>query len=152
MTVRHPLHPPLVHFPLALLATSWMFDLAAVLAHAPVFWTIAFWNVALGLSIGTLAAVAGLVDSARVPADAPAAPLVNRHMLVELGALAVYGMVLFVRGGAGEPHGAARVATLALEGVGSALVLFGGWLGGEMVYRHGVGRVEPRALPREQVR
>jgi uncharacterized membrane protein len=142
--MRHPLHAALVHFPMALLGTSLAFDGAGLVTGAPTWWTISFWNLALGLALGLLAGVTGFIDSLRVPEDAPAAPVVARHMLVVLAGLSCYGLALVVRGGTGAPVGTARVGTLALEALGLVSLLVAGWLGGELVYRHGVGQLEER--------
>lgn len=142
---RYPLHPPLVHFPLALLATSLPFDLVGVLRHENLWWTIAFWNIAGGLAIGLVTASAGLIDSARVPEQSPASSVLSRHMICMLAALGCYGVALIVRAGTGVPAGSALPITLALEALGLVLLLLGGYLGGELVYRHGIGRIEPAA-------
>jgi uncharacterized membrane protein len=138
--MRHPLHAAFVHFPLALLGTSLGFDLAGVVLEDPVFWTVAFWNISLGLSVSVLTVATGLGDSRRVSEQSPAWSTTVRHLLVMLGALSCYGLALVIRRGSGTPVGYALPATLAAEGVGLALLAFGGWLGGELVYRHGVGR------------
>ena len=138
---RPPLHAAFVHFPIALLGTSLVFDGAALVLGAPLGWTIAFWNLALGLAISVVTATTGLVDSLRVAPEAAAATVVTRHMLVVLSALTCYGAALLVRGGAQVPTGSACLGTLALELGGLVLLLVGGWLGGELVYRHGVGHV-----------
>jgi uncharacterized membrane protein len=138
--MRHPVHAAFVHFPLALLGTSVGFDAAALAGAGAVFWTIAFWNIALGLVLALATVVSGSVDSAAVPSESSASAVVTRHLVVMLAALGCYGAALAVRGGSAAPVGHAVPATLALEGVGLALLLFGGWLGGELVYRHGVGR------------
>ena len=145
--MRHPLHAAFVHFPVALLGTSLAFDLAGLVLDNPVFWTLAFWNIALGLSVSLLTVATGLADSRSVPAQSEAWNTMFRHLLVMLGALCCYGGSLLVRHGAGAPVGYALPATLALEGVGLALLAFGGWLGGELVYRHGVGRAPAKAMP-----
>jgi uncharacterized membrane protein len=64
-------------------------------------------------------------------------------MLCVLIALGCYGAALLVRGGPDSPRGSALVITLAIEALGLGLLLLGGYLGGELVYRHGVGRIEP---------
>ena len=137
---RHPLHAPFVHFPVALLGTSLLFDVVGLVRGEALWWAIAFWNVALGLCVGGVTAATGFADSLRIAPDSPASPVLTRHMLVVLAALSCYGAALLVRDGAGPPVGASRLATLGLEGVGLVLLLLAGWLGGEMVYRHGVGR------------
>ncbi len=138
---RHPLHAPLVHFPLALLGTSLVFDVVGIVRGEALWWAIGFWNVALGLTVSVATAVTGFVDSLRVVPDSPASPIVTRHMLSVLTSLSCYGAAMFVRGGPGAATGLTRSATLALEAVGFVLLMLAGWLGGEMVYRHGVGRM-----------
>jgi uncharacterized membrane protein len=140
--MRHPLHTAFVHFPLALLGTSLVFDVVGLLRDDPLWWSIAFWNIALGLAIGVLTATTGFIDSLKVPADSPASPLVTRHMVAVATALTCYGASIWARGGAGAPEGLVLAAALALEGLGLVLLLLGGYWGGEMVYRHGVGRVD----------
>ena len=139
--MRHPLHAAFVHFPVALLGTSLAFDVAGVLRGSSLFWAVAFWNIALGLSIGLVTIVTGLLDSTRVPLTYAASATTTRHMVVMLSALSCYGLALLARGGAGAPNGGGLAATFALEAAGLALLAFGGWLGGELVYRHGVGRI-----------
>lgn len=141
---RYPLHPAVVHFPLALLATSLGFDLVGLVTHEGLWWAIAFWNIAAGLALGVVAATAGLIDSARVTGDSPASRVLNRHQLCMLAALGCYGGALLVRAGAGAPTGSRLAGTLAIEAVGLGLLLLGGYLGGELVYRHGVGHIQPR--------
>ena len=46
----HPLHATLVHLPLGALVSVLVWDLAALLGAGPVFWTLAFWSLALGLA------------------------------------------------------------------------------------------------------
>ena len=137
--MRHPLHTAFVHFPLALLGTSLAFDLAAVLRASSVFWAVSFWNICLGLALSVVTLATGLLDSARVTLGAAASAIMTRHMVVMLSALSCYGLALFARGGPSAPAGAAFAASLGSEVLGLALLAFGGWLGGELVYRHGVG-------------
>jgi uncharacterized membrane protein len=143
--MRHPLHAAFVHFPLALLGTSLAFDGTAMFRGTSVFWAVSFWNIALGLALSLITAATGLFDSARAPLSSAASATVTRHMIAVSSGLSCYGLALFARGGASVPTGKALVATLALEVLGFALLALGGWLGGELVYRHGVGRASEKS-------
>jgi uncharacterized membrane protein len=138
--MRGPLHPPFVHFPIALLGTSLLFDAGGLYTAAASWWTLSFWNIALGLAIAVITMSTGFVDYLRVDEASPAQPTLTRHMTAVFVALSCYGGALAVRGGTGAPSGGVRLASLALEALGLVSLLVGGWLGGELVYRHGVGR------------
>ncbi|HMI93678.1 MAG TPA: DUF2231 domain-containing protein [Polyangiales bacterium] len=143
----HPLHTVFVHFPIALLGTSLAFDLLGLARDEASWWAISYWNIALGLAVSVITMVTGLIDSMRVPQDSPAAAIVTRHMIAMLAALSCYGAALAFRPVGRPPTAGALVATLALEGVGLGLLLLGGFLGGELVYRHGVGVAKPGGSP-----
>jgi uncharacterized membrane protein len=136
----HPLHPALVHFPLALLLTATLADLAGVAAACPAP-RFAALLIALGLAAALPTMAAGLWDFRRL--DETQVPHALRHM----GAVAVawlgYGVALYLRR---DTLVSGIEPPLASVGVGlvSAVVLgFGGWLGGELVYRYGAGRNAP---------
>jgi uncharacterized membrane protein len=135
--MRHPLHPALVHFPVA----CW--TLATVGDFASLFWGEAAWRPAgLLLAAGTLLAVpamlAGMLELAQVPPGGNAIKDVYRHMAAMLLALTLYGVALLLR----LDHlglTAPGAAILALEATGFLAVAVGGWLGGNLVYQHGIG-------------
>jgi len=135
----HPIHTVFVHFPIALLGTSLAFDLLGLARNDALWWAIAYWNIALGLAVSVITVSTGLIDSTRVPQGSPAAAIVTRHLIAMLAALSCYGAALAIRPVGQAPTAAGLVATLALEGVGLGLLLLGGFLGGELVYQHGVG-------------
>jgi uncharacterized membrane protein len=134
----HPIHPAVVHFPLGLLLTSSIVDLASHggLWPEPRF---AAWLMASGLIAAVVAMAAGLYDFRRLTADQ--VPHALRHMGTVAVAVIGYAAALYLRreslSGAVEPPMASSGVALA-----SALVLsLGGWLGGELVYRYGAGRI-----------
>jgi uncharacterized membrane protein len=138
--MAHPIHPALVHFPLGLLLTATLADLA---------WLTVAWPeprfaallIALGLTAALPAMAAGLYDFARL--DEAQVPRALRHMGVVAVAWLGYAVALYLRRDALASAAEASLASIAV-GLASAGVLgFGGWLGGELVYRYGVGRIAP---------
>nr|WP_166177771.1 DUF2231 domain-containing protein [Altererythrobacter segetis] len=135
----HPIHPALVHFPLGLLLTATIVDLA----HWAGLWTepyFAAWLMAAGLIAALPAMAAGLYDFAKL--DEAVVPHALRHM----GAMALswlgYAVALYLRRDGLIAAADPSTASLAMS-VASALVLgLGGWLGGELVYRYGAGRID----------
>jgi uncharacterized membrane protein len=137
----HPLHPALVHFPMGLLPLS-------VLADLLVFWTkqtfweqFSFWILAAGLAAAVPTLLTGFLDFLAIPEqEEPAARTAQTHMMVILSALTSFGLSLFFRL---EPSVSnQKVWAFCLSLLGLILLLWGGWLGGELVFKHGIGRVE----------
>ena len=134
----HPIHPAVVHFPLGLLLTS----TAADLAHLAGVWPeprFAAWLVVWGLAGGLVAMAAGLIDFRRLTDRQ--APHALRHMATFAVAWMGYVVALYLRrdvlAGAAEPP----IASVVVAVLSAAVLAFGGWLGGELVYRYGAGRL-----------
>lgn len=134
---RHPLHPALVHFPIAcwsLAVTTdvsglWLGDLA---------WRWSSGLFAVGCITALVAMLAGLIELSRVP-DGIAMRIAYWHMGAMLLASIFFSVRLFLRledMHALEPN----VISLLLDAAGFACLILGGWLGGTLVYQHGVGR------------
>jgi uncharacterized membrane protein len=69
-------------------------------------------------------------------------------MLVMITATLPYIGSVVVRGGTGAPEGGTLALAVALNVIGLALLLLGGWLGGELVSRYGLGTAaEARTTP-----
>lgn len=139
----HPAHAALVHAPMGLLAAAPLWDVLGAVRAEPTFFAIAFWSTALGVASALLAAVAGFVDLASLEGGSPAEKIALRHMTVMLVAVSLSGATLVFRGPGGAPSGAALVATLCCGTAGLVALLLGGFLGGELVFRHGIGQVPP---------
>jgi len=133
-----PMHPPLVHVPLATMVTLPLWDALGILRGEPIWWEVGFWTLALGLSIGSLAAVAGFLDYTRLPAGDPAVRTATRHLVAMLSGVGLFLLRLILQGRPGVPEQDARLL-LAVSLVGALVVTVGGFLGGRLVYRHGVG-------------
>ena len=132
----HPLHPAIVHFPIALLLSATVADLAwlAGVSHDAHFGTVL---MAAGLVMGLVAMGAGLADFAKL--EDAVVPHALRHIAAVGLAWLGYAIALYLR--RDSLFGAADLgsATLAASLVGALLLSVGGWLGGRLVYSFGAG-------------
>lgn len=128
----HPVHPITVHAPFGLLVGANGLDVATWLGLAPWTGDASWWLLAAGLAGATVAVTAGLIDYVAIPKGHPAGSTANLHLGLIACALSAYGVSLALRGDASS-------AAAVVGAVGLALLLAGGWAGGEMVYGHGIG-------------
>jgi uncharacterized membrane protein len=135
----HPVHPALVHFPIALLVLVPLGDVAALLTGWPALWAGAFYCLLAGLVTGLVASVPGFVDYLGLPRDAAVERTALRHLGLVLVALALAAVGAIVRGGHGPLDGARAGATLGLSLATLIPLLAGSYFGGSLVFRHGVG-------------
>lgn len=134
----HPVHPALVHVPIGLWVAVVVWDALAWLSPDPLWWQLGYWCLALGLLAALPAIFAGLLDYLGLARDDPALDAATAHMLVMLTATAAFaaGWLLRARVGAAA---APPVWAFASEIGGVLLLALGGWLGGTLVYRYGLG-------------
>jgi uncharacterized membrane protein len=137
----HPLHPAIVHFPIGLLLSATIADVAWVagLSSDP---RLAALLMAGGLVMALVAMGAGLVDFARL--DQAVVPHAVRHMAAVGTAWLGYGIALYLRREVLTGGTALGTASLALSMASAAVLALGGWLGGRLVYTFGAG-VSPDA-------
>jgi uncharacterized membrane protein len=135
----HPLHPALVHFPVALWTASLAAD-GAALATGAAFWgQAAWWCLVAGLGAAALAATAGFVDYSLLPPKHAGFRTATAHMLAMSFSASLFLVSALLRGG---PGSAAGLGAVICSGLGFLALVAGGWLGGTLVYRFGVA-VEP---------
>src|SRR3712207_5159935 len=135
----HPIHPILIPFPLGLLTTSVVFDVVYMLTGDGKWSEISFWMIAAGVIEGLGAAVFGLIDRLAIPSGTRAKPVGLWHGAVNVVVVTLFSISWLLRLDApGEPG--IFPIVLSFEGVG--LASLGGWLGGELVDRLGVGVAE----------
>lgn len=134
-----PLHVPshalVIHFPAALLPTSFAVDLVGRAAPGLVPGGTAAVLLVLGLAGGLVAAGTGLLDWAEM-IPGPRRARVTRHLLVQVAAIAAFALSLAARWPAFDPP--APAAALVLSLAGTAFLFVGDHLGGLLVYRDGM--------------
>jgi uncharacterized membrane protein len=132
----HPLHPILIVFPLGLLLTAAAFDIV-YLSTGRDYWTIiSFRMMWAGVLVGALAALAGAIDWLSIPMGTRAKWIGGVHGLANLLALVLFGVATAAR--SADPTNP-TVLNHVMIFLAAGLLLFGGWLGGELVDRLGVG-------------
>lgn len=142
----HPLHPVLCHLPIGAWGASAVWDALALLGQGSHFWDFSRASIALGLLAAVPAAVTGFVDYLALPNDHPAEKTATLHLLVMSSTVCVYLASLLARGTEMSAAGPGPGLALALSALGLLLLGVGGWLGGELVYRHAVGIKSPETM------
>jgi uncharacterized membrane protein len=133
----HAVHPMLIVFPLGLLATAVAFDVVALVQNDRSWYLISFWMITAGIIGGLLAAVFGLIDWMAIPAATRAKRIGLLHGGTNVLVVLLFIGSWFLR--RANDQMVPSQAALVLSFVAVILALFGGWLGGELVDRLGVG-------------
>lgn len=134
----HPLHPMLVAFPLGLFVTSLAFDIIHLWKGEELWANLAFYDLAAGLIGAVAAAIPGFIDYVWLTGE-KVLPLAHWHFGVNLALIGVYAIDFWLRTESGQSTlGTFRFAPFLLSTLGLLLLTLSGWLGGELVYVHGV--------------
>ena len=132
----HPIHPAIVHFPIGLLLSATLADLAWISGLTGDVHVGAVM-MAGGLCGGLLAMGAGMVDFARL--DAKVVPHALRHMTVVGAAWLGYAVALYLRRDVFAGGDSVTMLSIWIGLFSAALLALGGWLGGRLVYTFGAG-------------
>ena len=132
----HPIHPMLIPFPIAFFVSTFVCDLVFWQGGNPAWATAASWLLGAGLVMAALAAVMGLIDvlgEERIRALNDAWLHAGGNVIVVL--IELYNF--FIRYQQGP---AAVIPTgLVLSLIVVLTLLFTGWKGWGMIYKHHVG-------------
>ena len=136
----HPIHPMLIPFPLALWTTSFVVDLLFYFLRQPNLLVIAKFLLAAGCLVAVAAAIAGFIDWLAIESG-EVKKVANWHARLNVIALIVFTISLFLRMGKySELVGRRLTIPFLLSLVGVILIAISGWLGGELVFKYGVGQ------------
>lgn len=140
----HPIHQMLIPIPFGLFVTGVLLDVVARFVDVSALTIVSFWNLAIGIGAGVLAAIFGVIDFTAIPKGTRARRVGVLHAVFNTVVLVLLTIAVVQR--AGEQF--YRPADLAFGLEIAALLIAGvaGWLGGELVDTLGIG-VEPDAHP-----
>jgi uncharacterized membrane protein len=136
----HPIHPMLVPIPIGL----WIFSLVSDLVHVgggtAAWGTVALFTMGGGIVGALAAALFGFIDMLSLPPGPRKTALV--HMAINLAVVALFVLNFWLRLHTESPE-PGKLIWLSIIAIG--LLVISGWLGGKLVYEHGVG-VDTKAL------
>ena len=144
----HPIHPMIIPFPIALWVFSLIADLIYLWGGNPLWRDyIAFYTLLGGIIGGAAAAVPGVIDWLSLK-DREVVKIANWHARLNVIALLIFAASFYLRttSGSGLVSGNYSIP-FGLSVLGVILIAISGWLGGEMVFKHGVA-VDQQSIPR----
>jgi uncharacterized membrane protein len=134
---KHPIHPMLVTVPIGLWVMSLVCDLVRASGSANANWGIvALYTMVGGIAGALVAAIPGIIDMLSLRGGLKRIALT--HMGINLTVVALYAVNVWMRTKGGDADNAMWLSVLTI-----ALLLVSGWLGGKMVYVHGVAVETP---------
>lgn len=133
----HPLHPMLVHFPIAFWSFAAFSDGLALLGLADT-WEYGWPLLALGLVTAMPAMIVGFIDLAALRDAAERDGQLHMYLMGSAWMIFLIALILRLENGTPLPSPQNISGGLSLLGMGVMVV--GGWYGGQLVYTHGAGR------------
>jgi uncharacterized membrane protein len=134
----HPIHPMLVSFPIVLFIGTLVADIVFV-STSNSMWAIGSrYLLGVGIIMAALAAIAGLTDfmgDDRIRRSSDAL----KHMLANVTAVVLEIVNFFIRL---NSDSAIRGTGIILSAIVVLILIYSGWKGGDLVYRHGIGVID----------
>lgn len=135
--MRMPLHPMVVHFPVAAWSLATIGDVAGLVVDIPLERVVGVLLV-VGLLSSLVAMGSGLYEFSTIEKDTPQMNVANQHMLLMMAAAVCYGGALFLRLD-GTSLVSPSIFAISSSIIGFVLLAIGGHLGATLVYKYGVG-------------
>jgi uncharacterized membrane protein len=142
----HPIHPVLVHFPVAFWTVAAAAYVAGAAGMGEAAAAIAKFSNGSGLIMAIFAMAAGLLELRAIDSRSDAMRVATWHMMVMATAWVCFllALVLPISAGAAMDQSTAQLVGVLSAATGFLLMSVGGWLGGRLVYEFGIG-VKSRA-------
>ncbi len=137
--LKHPLHPLLVHVPVAVWPAALLFDaLSRLNFGGNTLVRLSFFCVALGLAATLPVVPTGLADWIEIKQEKPAWKIGLAHMALNLVVTIIFAVNLGLRVSSFQNAATVDSLPVALSAAGTVLLFVSAYLGGLMVYDHGI--------------
>ena len=134
----HPIHPPLTDATIGIYTFATVAALADVLSISDDAATHGWWlALALGLITTVATSLTGFLDWLSIPRGTPLWRTATSHMIAMLSATVFFLIALIVGKGSFDT-GDISAGPFILTLIGFGLLTLGGWLGGTIVFVHGM--------------
>ena len=144
-------HPFVVHFAVALLVVSVLFDIIAVTTNRHHLEIVGWWNLFLGFFASLFAVITGLYAKNSASFGSGIEPLLTYHQYLGIATAAIFTGLFVWRSGMDRKIRARwRNLYLTASVIGVLVLLTAGLIGGQLVHEHGANVKEVKLL-RQQV-
>lgn len=141
----HPIHPPLTDVTIGTYTFATVAGLAEVTGITKSSGAYGWWiALVFGLIVTVPTALTGLLDWLSITSGTELWKTATMHMIAMLSAT-VFFTLAAIFGHASYTHGNVSSGAFVLTVIGFGLLTLGGWLGGAIVFVHGMRVVKPRA-------
>jgi uncharacterized membrane protein len=136
----HPLHPAIVHLPTGAWTGALIFDLCSIANVGGSAMSVAsFACIVVGIAAALAAAPTGLADWLEIKPEKPAYHIGLWHLGINVAVLGIFIANAIVRWNHFRTAIHVTTLELALSIAGVVLLSISGYLGGRMVFDHGIG-------------
>jgi uncharacterized membrane protein len=134
----HPLHPPLTDATIGAYTAAAVMGFASIVGVAEKGAAHGWWlALVVGLIFTVPTALAGLADWWTISPGTPLKRTATSHLIAMVTAT-VFFLIAALIGHKGYTHGAVHAGPYVLTLIGFASMTVGGWLGGAIVFVHGM--------------
>jgi uncharacterized membrane protein len=134
----HPLHPPLTDATIGIYTAAAVFGVLSAIGVSERNTATAWWlTLVIGLIVTVPTALTGLIDWLGIEWGSPLWRTATAHLLSMVTAT-IFFLLAAIFGHGGYVDHAVRSDSLVLTLIGFAMLTLGGWLGGSVVYVHGM--------------
>jgi uncharacterized membrane protein len=134
----HPLHPPMTDGAIGAYTAATVLAAVGAAGVAEAELAKGWWlTLIIALGFGALAAMTGLVDWLSITRGTPLWRTATTHLIVMVAANALFGLAAIL-GHAGYVDGEIGTTALVLALLGFGALTVGGWIGGSIVFVHGM--------------
>ncbi|MCM2277745.1 MAG: DUF2231 domain-containing protein [Oligoflexia bacterium] len=148
--MKHPLHPLLVHIPVGLWVASFVSDIVYMANGSPNFAILSYFCILFGLIGAAIAVPAGMADYLSIPAETHPKRIATTHLMLNVIVTVLFLINFLSRRGLEEGvPGMITRGQFILTLFSIVLLGISGYLGGLLVYDHGIG-FKPQLRGRER--